>query len=266
MSELWGRTWELQVDGTSFGPVSMRALVRYPAGKPGSIDLDVYHPDPDLLSLARDKATRWRILAGYLSDGDAQEIGQGTPIPKSVSYRRDTEDPVLALQLSSRAAATRIVLSASWPSVLASDVLADVAAQLGLSLAYTPSEIDPLYSRGYVVSGTVSAVMGPLARDLGCTWQIDGTTLRAWPIGEAQVVTADVWSADTGLLEAPQTDGETGQILASARLRPSLRQGHAVYLDDEGYTGAVTLLDVEHDLGDTDADTGWVTSIRGRPR
>lgn len=262
--ELWGRVWEIQVDGESFGAVSTRATARYPAGQPSTIDLEVYHPDPALVSLARDKTTRWRVLAGYESDGGAQEIGQGTPIPGSVTYRRDLDDMPLALQLSSRAAATRIILSRSWASIRASEVLDAIAEDLGLSLAYTPGDRDPLYSRGYVAQGTAATVLDPLARDLGATWQIDGVTLRAWPIGDAQVTTADVWAADTGLLEAPETDGETGQILAAARLRPAIRQGHAVYLDDEGYTGAVITLDAQHEI-DTDGDA-WLTSIRGRPR
>lgn len=264
MIELFGRTWDLQVGSTLYGPLSMRATVRWPSSGASTIDLDVWHPPPDMLGAAKDKATQWRVLAGYSSNGGASEIGTGTPIPKSVQYRLTRPEPVLTLQLSTRAAPSRIVLSRVWASVQASQALRDIAADLGLALSYTAGTLDPVYARGYAAQGTVSAVLPSLTRDLGCAWEIDGGTLRVWPAGEPQVLTADLWSPETGLLDPPETDGDTGQITAMARLRPGLRRGHAIQIDSETYRGAVVVQELQHEI-DTDGEV-WTTTIRARPR
>ena len=103
-----------------------------------------------------------------------------------------------------------------------------------------------------------------LCDDLGCAYEVDGATLRVWPASEPRTVTADVWSAETGLLESPAPTAKGDRVSATARLRPGLRPGDALYIDDPYWEGAITALEVVHEI-DTAGDQ-WSTSIEGRPR
>lgn len=268
MSELFGRVWRFEVARGNaaevFEGLDIRATARW-SGASGAptVDLEVFHPPPTLIGRAADPESIWRVLAGYESAGGPSEIGGGAVIPGSVRFRRGDVDPVLSLQLSARGIASRRVLSATWDSTSAAAVLDWVRGELGLAADFTlPGDVQ--YARGYSIQGPAPAVLGELARDLGCAWEIEGSTLRLWPRGQVRVSTAEVLEAESGLLEAPEVDGDGSMVRCRCALRPGLRPGMIVRAIDPLFDGELVLTEAVHDV-DSAGDT-WESLLTGAPR
>lgn len=246
-----------------FEGLDITATARWPSSGGATVDLDVYHPPPTLVGAASDPLAIWRVLAGYESAGGASEIGAGAVIPSSVRYRRTSVDPVLTVQLSARKITARRVLSAAWSSTSAIDVLQWVRGELGLSPDLTlPADVT--YARGYTIQGTAPGVLDDVTDDLGCTWAIEGTTLRVWPRGEPRLATAEVLEAESGLLEPPEVDGPGNRVRCRCALRPGLRPGMIVRVIDPQYDGELVLTEVTHTIAAPDG--AWDSSLTGRPR
>ena len=262
MSDLYDRVWRLLVGSVEYSGVDLRAVARWPQGSTGTVDLTVYHPDPMMVDQMRAGTARVAVLAGYADAMGSVEIGGGTPVRGSLVYDRSVVDMPLSIQLSASGRPASTVLSASWATVTAREVLAWIARESGLELA-DGSAADVRYTRGYVLDGGWASVVGDLATDLGCSWDVDGSTLRLWPSGGVSRTTASLWSPSTGLERAAPAADE-GQIRAVRRLDPALRPGHLIRLISDDYAGEVRVLEAIHEI-DTAGDT-WATTAVGVPR
>ncbi len=257
------RVWRIDAGSQQYEGLDFRAVVKWPrSGKPAVVDLTVYHPPATLIASIRE-GERVAVLAGYADAMGAVEVGGGVPVSKSIEYDRTSVDMPLKVQLNAISALSRVVLSGSWPTTSARQVLAWVAREAGLTVD-DQSERDAEYPYGYFVEGGVQGVIEDLAADLGCRWMIDGVNVRLWPRNGVARETATLWMPSTGLMVASTTGGAAGEIQAMAVLTPGLRQGHVVRIKDLEHIGDVRTLEVAHEL-DTQGDT-WQTSIVGVPR
>lgn len=262
MSRLYDRVWRLIVGDVEYSGVDMRATARWPQGTTATVDLTVYHPDPLMVDQLRAGSVRVIVLAGYGEATGSVEIGGGTPVRGSLVYDRSVVDMPLTIQLSASGRPAATVLSAAWSTVTAREVLAYIARESGLIID-DQSDADVLYARGYVLDGGWASVVASLAADLGCSWDVDGTTLRLWPSDGVSRLTASEWSPLTGLMRA-EPAGDVGQIRALRRLDPALRPGHLIKLVSDQYAGEVRVVEVVHEI-DTQGDT-WTTTAVGSPR
>lgn len=262
MSDLFGRAWRLLVGDVEYSGADLRATARWPQGSTATVDLTVYHPDPTMVDQLRAGTARVSVLAGYAEATGSVEIGGGTPVRGSLVYDTTSVDMPATIQLTASGRPASTVLSAAWATVTAREVLAWIARESGLVLD-DQSAADLRYARGYVLDGGWSSVVGSLAADLGCSWDVDGTTLRLWPSDGVSRPTASLWSASTGL-ERAEPAAEQGQIRAVRRLDPALRPGHLIRLISDQYAGDVRVLEVVHEI-DTQGDT-WTTTAVGSPR
>lgn len=260
---MFGRVWELRVDDQVYEGFDMVATSRWPLKGSATVDLTVYHPPPDLVNLSRDKASVWSIRAGYQDQGAPVEIGSGCVIPQSAKYRRTGVDPTLELQTSNRKAASRVLLQKSFSATSANEVLNYIAGECGLTASLQIPD-KPLYGRGYTLGGTPVQYLNSIAKDLKCQWSIDGQTLNFWPLDSQRQNTADVWSPETGLIGEPEIDASNNTVLASAFLRPGMRNGDRILVDSDTYDGLLTVIECSHEIDTSSADR-WMTSIRGRP-
>lgn len=263
MSDLFDRVWRLIVGDVEYEGADLRATARWPQGaSPSTVDLTVYHPDPAFVDQIRAGTARVSVLAGYADAMGAVEIGGGTPVRGSIIYDRSVVDMPLSVQLTASGAPASVVLSAAWATVTAREVLAWIARESGLEID-DQSAAHVRYTRGYVIDGGWLSVVGELAADLGCSWDVDGATLRLWPADGVSRTTASLWSPSTGLERAAPA-GDEGQIRAVRRLDPALRRGHLIRLISDDYAGEVRLLEAVHEV-DTQGDT-WSTTVVGVPR
>lgn len=259
MGELHGQVWALQAGDQVFEGLSLRAVARWPRDGGSDLDVTVYHAGPTLRGIIEARDSRISVLAGYSGDQGAVEIGGGRVIADTIEEDRSDVDRPLSWQLDGRMATTEVVLSACWGSVMASEVIDYIRAEAGLA-GDIRLGADREYSR-YDVAGGVSGALAALARDTGSSWEIDGSTLHFWPASEPRREYADVWSPSTGLL---RVSGSGSEIRARALLRPYLRPGDCITIEDESYAGDVRLLDVAHEV-DTYGGT-MTTDIVGRAR
>jgi hypothetical protein len=259
MGELLGQVWALQAGDQVFEGLDLRAVARWPKDSGPEVDVVVYHAGPVLRGIVEARNERVSVLAGYQRDQGAIEIGGGRVVADSIELDRASPDRPFEFQLSGRDAATQVVLSLAYASVLASDLVEEIRQTASLAGDIRlGSDIE--YSR-YNVSGGFSGILEDIARDTGSAWEVDGETLRMWPANEPRRETADVWAPSTGLM---RVSGAGNEIRARAMLRPALRPGDAIRIEDEGYSGTLRLVDVTHEI-DSYGGT-WTTSIVGRPR
>ena len=255
-----GRVWALRV-GDLVYQADMRATARYAPGVPVEMQITVYLPNPTLVEQVRSRERIVTVLAGYSGDSGAVEIGSGIPVRGSIEHDTTSVDEPLTVTLSGRAA-LRVLLLASWETVTARDVLAWAAREAGLVLV-DQSPADLRYVRGYYVEGPIESVAADVAADLGCEWEIRGSTLAVWPSATGRPTTAQRWSADAGLMRvSPASWG--GRIRATAALYPAMRRGEIVSIVSDQIAGDYRVDSVTHEI-DTQGDT-WQTTIEGVPR
>ncbi len=269
MTLLYNHLWALEIDdgqgdGRRYENLDMRFTSRMAnTSKATTCDITVFSPDPYILGSLGKPGTLIRMLAGYETTG-ASVVGFGTVVKGTVEDRSASPDPYVSFQLTSgKQVFSQTTVSRSWSNITAEEVLRYLAGEMGLALEVFELATNPRYQRGYTVSGSASAAFAVVARDCGCQFTTVDGALRVWPVGRTARVTADVWSEDTGLLEAlGPADGSS--IRAVALLRPALRPGDIIKLDDRAYVGEVIAQEIVHE-GDTYSDK-WYTSIVGIPR
>ena len=263
MGDLTRRVWRLDAGSRVYEGFDMLAIARWPRdGQPGEVDLTVYHPPPGLVAAIRD-GERVSVLAGYEDNTGAVEIGGGVAVPKSIDYDTTSLDMPLKVQLNATTVTQRVILSGSWASTSAATVLGFIGRAAGLSIDnQSGATLD--YPFGYYLEGSVSAEVETIANDLGARWSIDNTTIHLWPADGVRPVTARVWSPQTGLMFASTNGGNAGEIRATARLTPALRQGHLLSMLSTQYKGPIRVLECTHEI-DTKGDT-WQSSAVGVPR
>lgn len=254
-----GRVWALRV-GDLVYDADLRATARYTAGVPVEVQLTVYLPDPALVEQVRSRERLVTVLAGYAGDSGAVEIGTGIPVRGSIEHDTTSVDEPLTVTLSGRSP-SRVVLLASWESVTAREVLAWAAREAGLALEDL-SPADLAYVRGYYVEGPIESVAADVAADLGCEWEIRGSTLALWPEGSGRPRTAQRWSAETGL-QRVSPSSSFGTVRATAVLYPAMRRGETVSIVSDQIAGDYRVTSVTHEI-DTQGDT-WQTTIEGVP-
>jgi len=203
-----------------------------------------------------------RVLAGY-EDGGAVEMARGAVVAGSIKDRRGSTDPNVEFQISAAGTEMLPVLSRSMPGpVSASEVIEQIRADLGLPADSIDLADDPVFERGYMLSGTPRAVLSELALSTGCNWDLPDGRLRFWPRGQPARQLRDLWTSGTGLLEV-SGPGSQRTIEAMALLRPAMRPGDIVRIDDQSHQGDIVVQDCTHS-GDTFGDP-WFTRITGRP-
>lgn len=259
MGELRGQVWEVRAGDQVFEGLDVRAIARWPkSGESPTVDVVINHAGPVLLGFLEAREERVSILAGYADDQGVVEIGGGRVVEDSVEEDRSSVDRPVEFQLSNRKATDEVVLSASWASVAASEVLEYIRGEAGLAGDIRLGS-DLQYTR-YSIDGGFASVLEDLAGDTGSDWEVDGATLRMWPSAEEYQTTADLWSPSTGLMRVSGADKE---IRAAALLRPALRPGDAIRIVDDGYQGDLRLTEVTHEI-DTYGGM-WMTTVTGRP-
>lgn len=259
MGELVGQVWEIRAGDQVFSGLDVRAVARWPREGAGSVDVVVNHAGPTLRGIIDERSERISILAGYQRDQGPVEIGGGQVVADSIALDRASPDRPFDFQLSAQRRVREVVLSAAFESISASDLLEYIRGEAGLAGAIELGS-DVTYSR-YSLEGSVTRAVTALAADTGSAWDIDGDTLAVWPATSQRRLTADVWSPSTGLM---RVSGSGSEIRARAMLRPALRPGDVLRIEDEGYSGAVKVVDATHEI-DTYGGT-WATTITGVPR
>lgn len=263
---LFGRQWSLQVgDPGSVGIEYLDARMQFKvqlSGRGGQnlCDLTVSNPDPSLVGALQSRDKFHRLLAGY-EDG-SQELFQGYVVRGSVQDRRTADEPEIQYQLSSAGRPLRIgTINRSFTgTVSARTIIEEVRKAMGLAADVLTLGEEKTYARGFVAQGAPGPILTDLCRDCGSQWQITDGRLRVWPVGQAARRTADLWAAETGLLEA-SLPALNGEIRAAALLRPGLRPGDVVRIRDQVWSGDVVCVEVTH-AGDTDGET-WRTDVLG---
>lgn len=247
--------WALRVGDREYTGIDLRASAKWPDDGGATVDLEIYHPGPTILGAIEGRQTRISVLAGYDLDQGPVEIGGGLPVADSIEVDYASVDRPVRVQLSA-ARAPGVVLSASWGSISASEVIEHIRGELGVA-AEIDLATDPQYTR-YSISGAHGRVLDALAKDCGCRWQIGDGALRLWPRDQPRRITADVWSPATGLLTVLAGD----KVRATAMLRPGMRPGDRLRFSDLALEGDVRATAVSHDV-DTGSDL-WTTAIEGR--
>lgn len=259
MGELVGQVWEIRAGDQAFEGLDIRAVARWPKTGAGSVDVVINHAGPVLRGIVDERSERISILAGYQRDQGAVEIGGGQVVADSISLDRASPDRPFEFQLSTQRRVRQVRLSAAFEAVSASELIEYIRTEAGLAGTIELGQ-DVTYSR-YSFEGSVSKSVSRLAADTGSEWDIDGDTLVMWPATSQRRITADVWSVSTGLM---RVSGTADEIRARAMLRPALRPGDVLRIEDEGYSGDVRVIDAVHEI-DTYGGT-WATTITGEPR
>lgn len=255
MPELHGRDWRIEAGGRVFEGYDMRGAARWPRDGAGEVSLTVYHPPETLIAAVRD-GERVSVLAGYAGNTGPVEIGGGVAIQSSIEFDRMSVDRPMTVQLRATTVAQRVILSGSWDSTTARQVLDFIAREAGLELDDQTAE-DVEYPFGYYIGDSVQSAVAAIAEDMGARWSIENATLTLWPASVARRETAVLWSPSTGLMYATQTKGEI-QVLAF--MTPGLRKGHAARLLSTEYKGDVRAIEVVHEF-DTQGDTWQTTAV-----
>lgn len=269
MTLLYRRAWGIEyarpgAAGQRYDDLDMTFRAQYSVGVPATCDVTLYNPGPAILGALGSRDTLWRVLAGYV-DGGESEVLAGTVVTGSVEDRSTSADPMVSFQLAaSRGAVFATTLSRAWSNVRASEVIDYIRREMGLSFDVYRLARDVIYGRGYTVLGAPLSALSEVVADCGCQYQISSGKLRIWPLGEqARVVTADLWSDSTGLIDA-QGPADQTTIRATALLRGWVRPGDAIRVLSPAYNGDVIATEITHE-GDTSGDR-WYTSIVGAPR
>lgn len=201
------------------------------------------------------------LVAGY--ESRAGTIILGTTVPGSLARTVQAGEAVTTWQVQEGGdvlAGRR--LSLSWGGqVRASEVLAQIARDLGLLWQAADLPRDPTYARGWTAYGAPRAALDVLAADCGCRWGIRAGRLTLIPISGAVRERTPVLSPTSGLVGYPEA-ADRGRVVAVALLDPGLLPGDRYRVEGDTYPGDYIAETVEH-RGDT-FDIPWYTTITGR--
>lgn len=262
---LYQRTWALEVQTTTtqrYEGMRLRFSARYPRdAAAAACGLTVWMPSADLVRRLSDTSAEVRVYAGY-GDDATTEIMRGRVAKGSLADQRGSAEPYVAWDIHASRAELTGRLALVLPGVVTTtEAIEAVRAAMGAPADVIQVGHDVASKRGRVYTRTPRAALRELCAESGSSWSMPGGRLRVWPRGGEATLAADGWGPGTGLVDVSGL-GTDGRIEARALLRPAMRPGDRVQIDDRRHRGIVVVEEVSHD-GDSDQDS-WHTAIVGR--
>ena len=245
-----------------FARVQFESRMKGPSGS-WSAKVGFSNPSDSMVGMISGSGAIVRVLAGYETTG-VSEVSSGNVVKGSVVNKRAGE-PVLQFETNSGSGAlARLVTGQVRGSGTAADVAEQIRVQLGLSTGEISDRMRQVqFSRGYVYAGTPRSILSELCDSADCVFDTDGGRLVIRGKGEPKSQSiSELWSSNTGLMDITSPGG-SGEITATALLRPSLRPGDIVKLESSWHTGSIVAREVTH-KGDTHGDI-WLTTVLGFP-
>lgn len=190
------------------------------------------------------------LSAGYV--GNVRVAFNGV-VAKSTSERQGP-DVVTSMELGDgEAALSQVTIHRSYPngSTLA-QIITDIAVAMQAQTAANPTAITSgvavglpavVYPLGYVAKGLVRHVMRSLCRSNGLQWSIQNGSLTIVPLGASTQETAEVISAQTGMLGVPSLNGQ--KVEFTCLINPSLSPGRLVQMNTATVQGFYVLQTVD---------------------
>jgi hypothetical protein len=267
MTQIRGRVCTIQVAppggglGVEYQGYRVRFDAKYGADSSShSCTVVVSMPSPVFVGAVNRAGALIRLLAGY---GDSPVcVAEGTVAVKSFIDRRGSTDPEVEFQITpSKLVAPVLGFSMPGP-VLCSQIIERIRIEAGIGAGAVVLGEDKTLARGYVVRGPVRGYLQELADTTGSRWSLRDGQLDFWPDGESRRQAVATWAVASGLVDisGPRSDDD---MEATALLRPEVRPGHTVGIDDPVYSGQIVVASVTHS-GDTYGGN-WYTTIVGRP-
>lgn len=260
-SALFGRVARLLVGPDEIEGLRLAFTVRRNGDGFDGATLTVWGLNADAFGALGRTGVRSGLVAGY--ETRAGTIILGTTVPGSLSRSVLAGEQVTTWQVQEGGdvlAGRRLALS--WGGqVRASEVLAQIARDLGLSWQAVELPRDPTYARGWTSYGAPRASLDVLAADCGCRWGVRAGRLTLIPISGAARTRTPVLSPTSGLVGYPEA-ADRGRVVAVSLLDPGLLPGDRYRVEGDAYPGDYIAETVEH-RGDT-FDVPWYTTLTGR--
>lgn len=262
MTDLFGRVATIQVGEQEISGLRVAFVVRRSGRGFDGAEIQVWGLSLDRYGALGRPDTTTRLVAGYAARHGL--VIAGTTVRGSLQRVIDGGEAVTVWQVQEAARGlARTSLSRSWRGqVSASEVVAQVATDAGLSWTRGDLPRDPTYARGYTILGTVRQALDTLAADCGCTWGIQGGRLVLLPIGDAARTRIPLLTPGSGLVGYPEQQ-DRGRVRAVSLLDPGLLPGDRYSLGGDWLAGDYIAETVEH-RGDL-YGAPWYTTVTGRP-
>ena len=267
MTRKFNHRWALEVgevggSATRYEGMRMRFSAKQASTGANVCDVTIWMPARELVSVLAETSTIVRVLAGY-EDGGPVEIAQGRVVADSLKDQTTAMDPLVSWQISpTKAPLARATVAHSFGlNTPASEVIEFIRQAMAVPEGVIELPDDVVYARGLTIEGGPKKDLDEVVADCGAQWSLADGRLRVWPIGGSAQTRADVWSANTGLIESARPSGE-GKVSARALLSARLRPGDTVRIDSRAWSGDVRVQECTH-TGDTHGTTVWETAIKG---
>ena len=205
---------------------------------PNKCTCEVYNLNPDSRALVETVNNVLILKAGYKQDVGEVTIFTGT-VTRS-NTKRQGADWVTALEMSDGGLEYRDKKTtfSFAPGVAGQSVLSNIAATFGLPVRPLPADIaQKQYPEGFAFVGRSREAMTKACEYLGLEWSIQNREIQVLKKGKAVEMQAFVLSADTGMIDSPESESKTMSEAAAAKKGITTKQKGVVQsfgTDDTG--------------------------------
>lgn len=268
MADLYGRTWEIVVDGLALDGFDVAFQVeRDTTPSPNKSDLAIFNLSPALRDrISSAKTPEVQISAGYgdhngvIYRGQAREVVH-TRTQTDWETRLSCGDSERALQ---RAVSNRSYAKGTQVYLVVGDLLRDlgISDTAGALREFGAAVGGRTFQQGTVLEGPAAQSLTYLLEGYGFGWSVQNGVLVVARFGTPSAPQAVLLSAGTGLIEPSPTLSAKGELKASALMHPDIAPGGVVVIESQAVAGAFRVEKVTF-VGDT-AGNDWRTDIEGR--
>lgn len=223
--QLLNRQTIIQLDTSSLEDLRVDfSVIKTIGSKPNKASIDLYNPSPadGILSRARDRELRIRLLAGY---DTPSLIFEGNPTAGGVSYERSGPDKILTLEAQDGLNAyqdTHVNITLGTATSF-QEVVDKMADQIGLPRGTIRIPNDQQITQGTTLVGSVADIFDRVARSINADWSIQDGVLQMIPSDETSGRSGPEFSKERGNLI--QVDRRDDGIKARTLLHGDLRPG-----------------------------------------
>jgi hypothetical protein len=268
VSELWGRSWRVQV-----GPIVTEdcdvifKVERTILGKPGTLDLQIFNLTSDnrkeIASLPR--GTLVRVDAGY---ADSRSMIFRGDLRRADNHRDDGA-PDWVTHVTAGDGENAMRTARAIRSFGAGATLQSVVTYLADAMGVGRGNITEVladrvldqarntFPEGTLVHGVAAREMSRLLDSCGLSWSIQDGVFQIIPRGGSLARSAVLLSSDSGLIGSPAV-GANHVVTAKSLMIPDLTPGQKVQLQSRAVTGLHRIEKSTHE-GDTRGDEWGVT-------
>lgn len=268
MGDLYGRVWEVVVDGLALDGFDLSFRVESTKRPtPNKAEVTIYNLGPALRSrLTRTKTPDVQIRAGYEAHNAVIFRGQAREI---VHSRTQTDWETKVACGDGEVAMGKAQSSRSYvPGAMVSQVVADLVADLGVAdtrgavARFSAAVAGMRFANGTTLEGPTPRELSALLASYGWGWSVQAGVICMAPLGEPYAPQAVLLSAGSGLIDPSPSLTPKGEFRAVSLLRPDILPGAVVVVESAAVSGNFLVEKTTH-AGETAGDT-WQVEIQGK--